>query len=61
MKVALCISGYFTNKVNDDLTKSNYIHQNIINKINASLDIFIHSFDTHSQANILIFLHRFRK
>ena len=31
MKIALCISGYFTNKNNDDLLKSNYIYDNIIN------------------------------
>jgi len=47
MKIALCISGYFTNKNNDDLLKSNYIYDNIINRIKEdhNLDIFIHSFD----------------
>ena len=58
MKIALCISGYFTNKVNDNLSKTNYIYQNIINKINNDnksklLDIFIHSFDKKSEENIL--------
>ena len=55
MKIALCISGYFTNKVNDDLLNSNYIYDNIINPIKndtPSLDIFIHSFDTKSEKNI---------
>jgi len=32
MKIALCISGYFSNKNGDDLLKSNYIYDNIINK-----------------------------
>ena len=48
MKIALCVSGYFTNKVNDDLLQYNYIYDNIINRIKNdghSLDIFIHSFD----------------
>ena len=56
MKIALCISGYFTNINNDNLLNSNYIYDNIINKINYnenSLDIFIHSFDINSKKNIL--------
>ncbi len=56
MRIALCISGYFTNKVNDNLSDTNYIHQNIIDKINKknnTLDIFIHSFDTKSKDKIL--------
>ena len=55
MKIALCISGYFTNKNNDNLLESNYIYNNIINRISNknSLDIFIHSFDTKSENNIL--------
>ena len=56
MKIALCISGYFINKNNDDLLQSNYIYDNIINRINNdthSLDIFIHSFDKKSEENIL--------
>lgn len=55
MKVALCISGYFTNKNGDNLLQSNYIYDNIINRIDKdkhSLDIFIHSFDKKSEANI---------
>ena len=47
-KIALCISGYFTNKNNDNLLNSNYIYDNIINNIDMNtntLDIFIHSFD----------------
>lgn len=46
MKIALCISGYFTNKVNDDLMQYNYIYDI------HSLDIFIHSFDKKSEENI---------
>ena len=49
MKIALCISGYFTNKNRDNLMNSNYIYDNIINGLNNNnnhaLDIFIHSFD----------------
>jgi len=55
MKIALCISGYFTNKNNDNLLQSNYIYDYIINRIKNdghSLDIFIHSFDTNSENNI---------
>lgn len=53
-KIALCISGYFTNKNGDDLLKSNYIYKNIINKIKTedTLDIYIHSFDKKSENNI---------
>jgi len=56
MKIALCISGYFTNNNNDDLLQSNYIYDNIINRVKNdthSLDIFIHSFDKKSEENIL--------
>ena len=52
MNIALCISGYFTNKNNDNLLNSNYIYDNIINRIKndgGSLDIFIHSFDINSK------------
>jgi len=55
MKIALCVSGYFTNKVNDDLLQYNYIYDNIINRIKNdghSLDISIHSFDIKSEENI---------
>lgn len=55
MKIALCISGYFTNKNKDNLLQSNYIYDNIINHIKndgKSLDIFIHSFDKISEENI---------
>lgn len=55
MKIALCISGYFTNKNNDNLLKSNYIYDNIINNIyknQHTLDIFIHSFDKKLEKNI---------
>lgn len=55
MKIALCISGYFTNKNNDNLLQSNYIYNNIVNNIDKnkhSLDIFIHSFDKKSEKNI---------
>ena len=55
MKIALCISGYFTNKNKDNLLIFNYIYDNIINNIsknNDYLDIFIHSFDTKSKNNI---------
>jgi hypothetical protein len=47
--------GYFTNKDNDNLMMSNYIYDNIINRIdknNNILDIFIHSFDKKSELNI---------
>ena len=57
MKIALCISGYFTNKNNDNLLQSNYIYDNIINPIkneNHDLDIFIHSFDKKSEEKINI-------
>lgn len=54
MKIALCISGYFTNKNNDNLLETNYIYNNIINRIKEdhNLDIFIHSFDLKSENNI---------
>jgi hypothetical protein len=55
MKIALCISGYFTNKNNDNLLQSNYIYDNIINRITNDthiLHIFIHSFDKKSEKNI---------
>tara|TARA_Y100000768_G_C23989983_1_gene691762 strand:+ start:4012 stop:4254 length:243 start_codon:yes stop_codon:yes gene_type:complete len=54
MNIALCISGYFTNKNNDNLMETNYIHDNLINNIDKknSLDIYIHSFDTKSENNI---------
>ena len=56
MKIALCISGYFTNKNRDNLMNSNYIYDNIINGLNNNnnhaLDIFIHSFDKKSETNI---------
>ena len=32
MKIALCISGYFTNKNKDNLLQSNYIYDNINRK-----------------------------
>ena len=56
MKIALCISGYFTNKNNDNLLESNYIYDNIINRITNNcqkLDIFIHSFDKKSEEKII--------
>ena len=56
MKIALCISGYFTNKNNDNLLQSNYIYDNIINRItnnSQELDIFIHSFDKKNEKKIL--------
>lgn len=55
MRIALCISGYFTNKNNDDLLKYNYIHDNIINLLrnDSDLDIFIHSFDEKRREDIL--------
>lgn len=52
MKIAICISGYFTNKVNSDLMKTNYIYDNIINNIN-NYDLYIHSFDIKSKELIL--------
>ena len=55
MKIALCISGYFTNANRDNLLNSNYIYDNIINDIDEnahSMDIFIHSFDKKSETNI---------
>ncbi len=39
MKIALCVSGYFTNKVNDDLLQYNYIYDNIINRITRRYNI----------------------
>ena len=56
MKIALCISGYFTNKNNDNLLQSNYIYDNIINRItnnSQELDIFINSFDKKNEKKIL--------
>ena len=56
MKIALCISGYFSNKNNDDLLETNYIYNNVINPIKQNgdnVDIFIHSFDKHNKDNIL--------
>jgi len=55
MKIALCISGYFTNLNRDNLMNSNYIYDNIINNIDEnahSMDLFIHSFDKKSETNI---------
>jgi hypothetical protein len=49
--IALCIHGYFSNKSGDDLLLTNYIYDNIINKINKTpynLQIFIHSFDVNN-------------
>lgn len=53
--IALCISGYFSNKDGDDLMKTNYIYDNIINKIKPenNLYLFIHSFDYNNKNNIL--------
>jgi hypothetical protein len=51
MKLALCISGYFSNKNGDDLLTSNYIYENIVNK-HDNIDIFIHSFDKINETNI---------
>lgn len=48
MKFALCLHGYFSNKVGDDLTKSNKIYDYIINRL-PNCDIFIHSFDTKNK------------
>ena len=31
--IAICLTGYFSNKDGDDLTKTNYIQENIINKL----------------------------
>jgi hypothetical protein len=56
MKIALCISGYFSNKNNDDLLESNYIYDNVVNPIKQNgdnLDIFIHSFDKYNEHKIL--------
>lgn len=56
MRFALCISGYFSNIDKDDLTKTNYIQDNIIKHIlenNNTCDIFIHSFDITNERNIL--------
>jgi len=52
MKIALCISGYFTNKTNSDLISTNAIYANIIDRV-PQCDIFIHSFDVSQQDNIL--------
>ena len=52
MKIALCISGYFSNKNGDNLSNSNYIYDNIINKCD-NIDIFIHSFDKDNETKIL--------
>jgi hypothetical protein len=53
--IALCVSGYFRNNDGDDLLLTNYIYDNIINKIVPvnSVDIFIHSFDFNNASNIL--------
>jgi hypothetical protein len=51
MKIALCISGYFTNKNGDDLLTTNYIYENILDK-HDNIDIFIHSFDKTNENNI---------
>lgn len=51
MKFALCISGYFSNKDRDDLTKTRYIYDNIINNV-SDIDIFIHSYDVKNEKNI---------
>ena len=48
MKLAVCISGYFSNKNGDDLLTSNYIYENIVNKYD-NIDIFIHSFDKKNE------------
>lgn len=55
MIYALCIHGYFSNKDNDNLIKTNYIYDNIINKIikcGDNVDVFIHSFDIKNIDNI---------
>ena len=52
MKIALCINGYFSNKNGDNLSSSNYIYDNIINKCD-NIDIFIHSFDKDNETKIL--------
>jgi len=53
--IALCISGYFSNQDGDDLMQTNYIYDNIINKIlpDNNIDIFIHSFDFQNTSKIL--------
>jgi hypothetical protein len=53
--IALCISGYFSNHDGDNLMQTNYIYDNIINKIQPdnNIDIFIHSFDINNKSNIL--------
>ena len=48
MKVALCFSGYFSNKNGDNLLIDNYIYENVINKC-GEIDIFIHSFDKKNE------------
>jgi hypothetical protein len=53
MKIALCISGYFSNKNGDDLLTTNYIYENILDK-HDNIDIFIHSFDKTNENNIKI-------
>ena len=52
--IALCIHGYFSNKDNDNLLLTNYIYDNIINKIVGEnrIYIFIHSFDIYNKLNI---------
>lgn len=53
--IALSISGYFSNKDNDNLMLTNYIYDNIIKKMDGcNLYIFIHSFDIRNKLNILI-------
>lgn len=52
MKVALCIHGYFSNKNNDDLTKTNKIYDYIIRSL-PQCDVFIHSFDVSNKDSIL--------
>jgi len=54
-RIALCFSGYFSNKDNDNLMVSSYIYDNIISKKGSDneLDIFIHSFDINNKSNIL--------
>jgi hypothetical protein len=53
--IALCIHGYFSNKSGDDLSLTNYIYDNVVDKINKNhnLNIFIHSFDINNYDTIL--------
>lgn len=54
MRIAICISGYFSNKNRDNLLLSNYIYDNVIYKCNGNdVDIFIHSFDKQNETNII--------